>query len=79
MVPFMDVLHFNRLQLFVFRKSSLLCAFPVLCLPISTGILLLAALPLLPVFLFVHALIMRYGTVVYSVSEGDFGYHPRLE
>ena len=46
---------------------------------ISTGIFLHAALHLLPVFLFVHALIMRYDTVVYSVSDGDIGYHPRLE
>ena len=46
---------------------------------ISTGILLHAALHLLPVFLFFHALIMRYDTVVYSVSDGDIGYHPRLE
>ena len=48
-------------------------------LAICTGIVLHAAWHFLPVFLFVHALIMRYGTVVYSVSEGDVGYHPRLE
>ena len=58
--------------------------FPTFCFPcfmfaISTGIFLHAALHLLPVFLFVHALIMRYGTVVYAVSERDIGYHPRLE
>ena len=46
---------------------------------ISTDILLHAALHLLPVFQFVRALIMRYGAEVYSVSEGDIGYHPRLE
>ena len=74
----MDVLFFNRLQLVVFRKSSLLCAFLVLCLlslPVSY------CMPLSNSCLFSYlfmALIMCYGTVVYSVSEGDVGYHPRL-
>ena len=78
MVPLMEVLFFNRLQLLFFASlpySLLSCTM----LAISTGILLHAAFKFLPVFLFVHALIMRYGTVVYSVSEGDIGYHPRLE
>ena len=46
---------------------------------ISNGMLLHADLHFLSVFLFVRELIMRYGTVVYSVSEGDIGYYPRLE
>ena len=46
---------------------------------ISTGIIMSTALHFLHVSLFVHALIMRYGTIAYSVSEVDIGYHPRLE
>ena len=51
---------------------------PCILFAISTGILH-AALHFLSVFLFVHTLTMRYGTVVCSVSKGDIGYHSRLE
>ena len=46
---------------------------------ISTCILLHAAMSISFLFSYLFARsIMRYGTVVYSVSQGDVGYHPRL-
>ena len=57
----------------VFHTLCFPCIMFAISTAVRTGILLHAALHFLPVFLLVHALIMRYGTVVYSVSEGDIG------
>ena len=73
--------YFSTVCSFLFFASLpyfVLCLYPV-CYLYCTGILLHTVLHFLPVSLFVHALIMCYGTVVYSVSEGGIGYYPRLE
>ena len=73
----MEVLFFDRLQPFCFRRS---CAYFVISLYYVRyhhliRYLIACRVAFLAVILFVGALIMRYGTVVYSVPEGDIGYH----
>ena len=78
MVPFMEVL-FLTVCTFLFFASlpySVLSLYYV-CYLYRSLIACRFCIYLLPVFLFVRALIVRDGTVVYSVSEGDIGYHPR--